>query len=101
MVQSYCANELRSNDYERYLSALFIPNHHREAVFTIYAFNSEVSRTREMVSESILGEIRLQWWREAIQKIYTESDKISIVFYSICFSSAALLFKVGAAPFHN
>jgi NADH-quinone oxidoreductase subunit N len=38
---------------------------------------------------------------EAIQKIYTESDKISIVFYSICFSSAALLFKVGAAPFHN
>ena len=70
MVQSYCANELRSNDYERYLSALFIPNHHREAVFTIYAFNSEVSRTREMVSESILGEIRLQWWRESIQKIY-------------------------------
>ena len=69
MVQSYCANELKLNDYERYLSALFIPYQHREAVFTIYAFNSEVSRTREMVSEAMLGEIRLQWWRESLQKI--------------------------------
>ena len=70
MVQSYCANEVRLNDYERYLSALFIPSNYREAVFGIYAFNSEVARTREMVNETMLGEIRLQWWRDSIQKIF-------------------------------
>jgi NADH-quinone oxidoreductase subunit N len=38
---------------------------------------------------------------EAIQKVYVESDQLNIIFYAICFSSGALLFKVGAAPFHT
>jgi NADH:ubiquinone oxidoreductase subunit 2 (subunit N) len=38
---------------------------------------------------------------EAIQKVYTEADQFNLVFYSICFSASALLFKVGAAPFHT
>ncbi len=32
----------------------------------LYAFNLEVARVRETVSESLIGQMRLQWWREAI-----------------------------------
>lgn len=68
---SYCAREVRDHDHDRYLTALFVPAVHREAVFALYAFNAEVARTREAVSESILGQIRLQWWREALDGIYS------------------------------
>lgn len=67
---SHCAHEVREHDHDRYLTALFVPAAHREAVFALYAFNAEVARTREAVSEPVLGQIRLQWWREALDEIY-------------------------------
>lgn len=67
---SYCAQEVREHDHDRYLTALFAPADRREAVFALYAFNAEVARTREAVSEPILGQIRLQWWREVLEGIY-------------------------------
>ncbi|MFQ5971407.1 MAG: phytoene/squalene synthase family protein, partial [Alphaproteobacteria bacterium] len=67
---SYCADQVRRFDHDRYLSALFVPSARREAVFALYAFNLEVAKTREMVSETMLGQIRLQWWREALEGIY-------------------------------
>ncbi|NKB49126.1 MAG: squalene/phytoene synthase family protein [Alphaproteobacteria bacterium] len=67
---SYCAREVHTHDHDRYLTALFVPADRREAVFALYAFNAEVARTREAVSEPILGQIRLQWWREALGGIY-------------------------------
>lgn len=67
---SYCAREVREHDRDRYLTALLVPAERREAVFALYAFNGEVARTREAVSEPMLGQIRLQWWREALDGIY-------------------------------
>lgn len=70
MALSHCAREVHEHDHDRYLTALFAPAGHREAIFALYAFNAEVARTREAVSEPILGRIRLQWWREALDEIY-------------------------------
>jgi phytoene synthase len=67
---SYCAREVREHDHDRYLTVLFLPAAHRETVFALYAFNAEVARTREAVSEPSVGQIRLQWWREALDEIY-------------------------------
>ena len=67
---SYCARELRRHDRDRYLACLFAPASRREALFSLYAFNLEVARTAEAVSEAMLGRIRLQWWREALDEIY-------------------------------
>ena len=39
----------------------------------LYAFNLEIARVRETVSEPMLGEIRLQWWREAIDTAYGDA----------------------------
>ncbi len=67
---SYCADQVRRQDRERYLTALFAPAERREDLFALYAFNLEVAKTAEVVSEPLLGRIRLQWWREAIDGIY-------------------------------
>lgn len=58
---------LRIHDRDRFLASLLMPEHYRNAVSTLYAFNAEISRIRDVVSEPIPGEIRLQWWRDAIK----------------------------------
>ena len=70
-----CAAELRRHDPDRFLSALFAAPARRAALFALYAFNLEVARTREMVREPMLGRIRLQWWREAIEGIYAGTPR--------------------------
>ncbi len=57
----------RDADPDRYLSALFAPASARDALFALYAFNAELARIADEVSEPALGEIRLQWWRDAMQ----------------------------------
>ncbi len=43
----------------------------KPALWALYAFNYEIAKTREVVSETTTGLIRLTWWREAIDEIYT------------------------------
>ncbi|WP_321390976.1 phytoene/squalene synthase family protein [Emcibacter sp.] len=66
----YCAEQVRRQDHDRFLTVLFAPQELRDDLFALYAFNQELARIRETVSEPVLGEIRLQWWREAIDEIY-------------------------------
>jgi phytoene synthase len=61
---------LRRHDRDRYLCVLFTPEVRRPAVIALYAFNHEIAKTREVVSEPLLGRIRLQWWREGIDEAY-------------------------------
>ena len=71
--RSYCAAEVRRLDRERYLAALFAPARQRDALFALFAFNLETAKTAEIVSEALLGEIRLQWWRDAVDGAYDGS----------------------------
>ena len=69
---SYCAEEVRRHDRDRFLTTLFAPGTAREDYCTVLAFNLEIARTREVVSEPLLGEIRLQWWRDAVTAAYAD-----------------------------
>lgn len=71
----YCLDEVRRLDHDRYLTALLLPADARSDVLALYAFSLEVARTREIVSEPILGQIRLQWWRETLEGIYAETPR--------------------------
>ena len=66
----YCVGSVHANDPDRYILAMLAPPAKRDALFAVYAFNVEIARTRELVSEPKLGEIRLQWWRDGIAAIY-------------------------------
>ncbi len=68
--QEFCAGLARRLDYDRYLASLFAPAAARPAIWAVLAFAAELGRTREAVSEKLLGEVRLQWWRESIAEIY-------------------------------
>jgi len=61
------ATFVRRHDPDRFLTALFAPAEKRMALLALYAFNHELARAREVVSEPPLALIRLQWWREVVE----------------------------------
>ena len=65
-AQAFCAEQVRSHDFERYASTLFVASEKRRALLALYAFNVEISRVREQVSQPLPGEIRLQWWTDML-----------------------------------
>ncbi len=67
--QAYCAGAVREGDHERWLTALFAPASAHPDLLALYACNLEIARTADVVSEPMLGQIRLQWWREAAEEI--------------------------------
>lgn len=73
VLDSAPARLVRRHDRDRFLTTLFAPPERRQELLALYAFNHEVAKTREVVSEATLGEIRLQWWRDGIDAIYAGS----------------------------
>jgi phytoene synthase len=70
MSADYCHDLVRSGDRDRYLASLFAPDELRPGLLALYAFNIEIARIRETVSEAMLGEIKLKWWHDAIEGLY-------------------------------
>ena len=62
------ARIVRQGDPDRYLAALFAPKAARAHLLALYGLNIELSSIAEQATEPVLGEIRLQWWRDAIHK---------------------------------
>jgi 15-cis-phytoene synthase len=63
---AYCADLVRSHDFARYASTLFLPAAARRGVLALYAFNAEISRVRDQVSQPLPGEMRMQWWTDLL-----------------------------------
>ncbi|MCZ4354169.1 squalene/phytoene synthase family protein [Roseovarius aestuarii] len=64
-----CADLVRRGNPDRFRAAMAAPVSARRVLFPIYAFNVEVSRAPWMTQESIIAEMRLQWWRDALEEI--------------------------------
>ena len=62
-----CLEEVRTHDHDRFLTLFFAPSSKRPALIALYAFNLEIARIAETVTEPMMGHIRLQWWRETLQ----------------------------------
>jgi 15-cis-phytoene synthase len=63
---AYCEAVVRGADKDRYVASLFAPAASRRHLFALYAFAHEISRLGRLLREPMAGEIRLQWWREAV-----------------------------------
>jgi len=68
--EAYTAGQVRQYDHDRYLTAIFAPASVRPHLFALYAFNVEIAKTREVVTEPLIGQMRLQWWRDALDTLY-------------------------------
>lgn len=69
-----CAELVRRGDPDRFLVAMSAKPKDRAALFVLWAFNLEVARAPWVTAEAMIAEMRLQWWRDAIDEIYTGKD---------------------------
>jgi len=72
MLDKSVIENLKRIDPDRYRAAMLAPKVDREALFVLYGFHAELAKVPEMVSETMIGNIRYQWWRDAIDEIFTE-----------------------------
>jgi phytoene synthase len=70
-----CEQLVREADKDRFIATLFAPPPLRSALFALYAFNVEIGRIREVARQPLAGEIRLQWWRDALGGLRSEEAR--------------------------
>jgi phytoene synthase len=63
---AHCEALVRAADKDRFLAGLFAPAAARRHLYALYAFAAEIARVRGAAREPLPGEIRLQWWRDAL-----------------------------------
>jgi 15-cis-phytoene synthase len=66
-----CAGLVARADPVRWRSAKAAPPDRQSALMALYAFNIEIARAPWVASEPLLAQIRLQWWKEAIEEVYS------------------------------
>lgn len=62
-----CAAMVRDFDFPRYAAALFAPIEKRRAMLALAAFDLDIQRIPDLVSQPLPGEVRLQWWTDALE----------------------------------
>lgn len=63
---SHCRDLLVAHDYDRFVIAQAAPAPVRPDLYAVYAFNHEIAKTREVVTDPHAGYVRLAWWSELL-----------------------------------
>ncbi|WP_223424378.1 squalene/phytoene synthase family protein [Tateyamaria pelophila] len=64
-----CARVVEQGDPDRFRTVMAAPVAARHILFPLYAFNVEVARAPWVTQEPMIAEMRLQWWRDALEEI--------------------------------
>jgi len=79
----------RTSEPDRYLAALLAPNAARADLIALAAFAGEAARISRLVNEPMMGEVRLQWWRDVLEAGATNGSAAqSPVAEAICRTAA-------------
>lgn len=63
----------RKHDFENYLCTVFLQHKDQEYAFAIRAFNIEVANIEGQVSQATIAQMRLKFWEESIDKIFSDN----------------------------
>ncbi|KAF8914932.1 isoprenoid synthase domain-containing protein [Mucidula mucida] len=65
----YCLDLVRKHDYESYLAGPFYPAELRTGYYALKAFSVELATVQDSVSNPMIGQMRMQFWRDAVKGI--------------------------------
>lgn len=69
MTLAACAEIVAKGDPDRFRAVMSVPVPARERLLPLFAFNVEVARAPWVTEEPLIAEMRLQWWRDALDEI--------------------------------
>lgn len=67
---AYLRTMVRERDYPAYLTHVAYPRALQPHFFALRAFHIELASLKDVVSNELVGRVRMQWWRDAIEGIY-------------------------------
>jgi phytoene synthase len=65
-ARAHCKVLVRAADKDRFLAGLYASVAKRAHLYSLYAFAHEIARVSDVARQPMAGEIRLQWWRDAL-----------------------------------
>lgn len=69
-TSSTLRDAVRSRDYAAYLTHVIYPHALQPHFFALRAFQVELASIKDAVSNELVGRVRMQWWRDAIEGMY-------------------------------
>jgi 15-cis-phytoene synthase len=78
-----CGEVVRKHDPDRHVAALFAPADRRPHLHALQAFSLEIAGVRGQAKEALPGEVRLQWWRDALNGERTDEANAHPVAFAI------------------
>jgi len=69
-AQAYCADLVRKSDSPSYTLSHFVQPYALPAYLAIRAFNIEIARIPDIVSNTTIGQMRHQFWRDTINRTF-------------------------------
>ena len=88
----YCEALVRDADKDRFLATLFAPAAMRDDLLVLYAFDIETAAVAQRVRDPAAGEIRLQWWHDALSVAHDASG------HPVADAMRPMLVRRGIAP---
>jgi phytoene/squalene synthetase len=85
-----CEEEVRRYDPDRYFAALFAPEKKRRHLFALTAFYRELAHAAQAAREPMIVDIRLAWWREALEGARAGRPRDHHVAQALCGMFAAI-----------
>lgn len=92
-AHAYCDNLVRKHDYDNYLCKYFYPSHAQKGFIALRALNIELASIQEAVSQPLIGRMRMQFWRDAIDALFGSmptQQPVSIALYDFVQSGGDL-----------
>lgn len=72
----YCVDSVKKFDYENFVCTLLLKNSARTNGIAIRAFNVEISRVQDQITDSKIGLMRMKFWEDALDNCFSNSNKI-------------------------
>ncbi len=88
-----CAEIVQRGDPDRFAAVMAAPTAARARLFPLYAFNLEVARAPWVSKEPMIGEMRLQWWRDVVAEPAPRAHEVAGPFHALI-QEAALPLEV-------
>lgn len=67
----YCQDRAAKSGSSFYYSFMFLPPEQRQAITALYAFCREVDDVVDECHDVSLAQIKLEWWRQEVERIFT------------------------------
>lgn len=69
-----CAELVARGDPDRFAATMTAPPALRAKLLPLYAFNLEVARAPWVTQEPMIAEMRIQWWADAVEEIFSGAE---------------------------